>query len=311
MKESVIRAIRERICSGVLLGEPLAMHTTYRVGGPAEVFVSCRTPDEAEWLCAFVRSEGIPFTVIGAGSNVIAPDEGIEGIVLCTKNDSASIKFGSSGRVIADSGVMLERLARETCFRGLGGLEPLAGIPGTVGGAVVMNAGTKDVEISSFIVAVEAVDPSSIVRRFERDDLSFGYRHSVFQEPGWLVLRAEFELGAADPEESLDRIDRLIAERWQKYPMDMPSAGSVFKRPPGDYAGRLIELAGCKGMQVGGALVSERHANFIVNAGSATSYDILQLIEIVRSRVLEKTGVRLEMEQIVLRSASSGGASRT
>lgn len=309
MDNSIVSRIKEHIRGEVLLDEPLSRHTTYHVGGPAEIFISTGRTDEAEWLFGYARSSGIPITIIGAGSNVIVPDEGIEGIVLCTKNDSASIKFDYFGRVVADAGVMLERLARETCCQGFGGLEPLAGIPGTVGGAVVMNAGTKEVETSSFIMAVEAVDPCGIVRRLEKDDLAFGYRYSVFQEPGWLVLKTEFELGTADREESLGRIDRLIAERWQKYPMDMPSAGSVFKRPPGDYAGRLIELAGCKGMRVGGALVSERHANFIVNTGSATAADIVELIELVRKRVLEKTGVRLELEQIVLRKISSGGTS--
>jgi UDP-N-acetylmuramate dehydrogenase len=300
MDAAVIREIETRLGGGVLLGEPLSRHTTYRVGGPAEILATPATREAAAWLRAFARRSGAPLTVLGAGSNVVAPDAGIAGIVLRMVQETGRVEFAPDRCVRVDAGVMLEALVREASSRGFGGLEPLAGIPGTVGGAVVMNAGTRDTETASLLAAVDAIDPDGERRILSRLDIAFGYRHSVFREPGWLVLGAEFRLGPADASESLQRIEAFVADRWTKYPMDLPSAGSVFKRPPGDYAGRLIEEAGCKGMREGGALVSERHANFIVNAGAASAADIVALIERVRRGVFEKTGVRLELEQILL-----------
>jgi UDP-N-acetylmuramate dehydrogenase len=302
MKDGFIREIRTGISGGVLLAEPLARHTTYRVGGPAEVLASPATREEAAWLCGFAKRSGAPLTVLGAGSNVIAPDAGIAGVVLHMRQPKGRIEFMDGWRVSADAGVMLEDLVRAASSRGYGGLEPLAGVPGTVGGAVVMNAGTRDTETASLVASVDALDADGKRRVFAREDLAFGYRYSVFKDPGRLVLGAEFRLGPADPAESLQRIDAFVADRWKKYPMDGSSAGSVFKRPPGDYPGRLIEAAGCKGMRVGGALVSERHANFIVNTGTATAADIVELVERVRRAVFEKTGIRLELEQIILQA---------
>ncbi len=295
-----MREIERRLPGGMLRGEPLSHHTTYRVGGPAELFVTPATREEAEWLRGFAQRSGAPITMLGAGSNVIAPDVGIPGVVLHMKQPSGRIEFMDNFRVKVDAGILLETLVESCASRGFGGIEPLAGIPGTVGGAVVMNAGTRETETASLLTAIDAVDPEGRRRMLAREDVSFGYRHSLFQEPGWLVLGAEFRLSPADAAESLRRIEAFVADRWAKYPMDLASAGSVFKRPPGDYAGRLIEAAGCKGTRIGGALVSERHANFIVNTGAATAADIVALIEFVRDSVFEKTGVRLELEQIVL-----------
>lgn len=297
---AIIRELEARIANGVRLGEPLSRHTTYRVGGPAEILATPATREDAEWLRAFARRAGAPVTILGAGSNVIAPDEGIAGIVLRMRQEAGCVDFASDHRIRADAGIMLWDLVRSASERGYGGLEPLAGVPGTVGGAVVMNAGTRDVDTASLLASVDAVDPEGVRRSLSRNDIAYGYRHSLFREPGWLVLGAEFRLGEADPADSLRLIETFVAERWAKFPMDLPSAGSVFKRPPGDYAGRLIEKAGCKGMREGGALVSERHANFIVNAGGAIAADIVALIERVRLAVYEKTGVRLELEQIIL-----------
>jgi len=287
--------------SGTLLEkEPLSNHTTYRVGGAAELLVC---PEDAEgigWLYRFAKREGIPLVVIGAGSNVIAPDEGIEGLVLKTKRAVGGIRFTGGNRVEAEAGTGLTEFARAAAGKGLGGISSLAGIPGTVGGAVWMNAGTGEVETADLLVSVELLTSSGRRRRFKRGDLSFGYRRSIFQGSDWLILGAEFELPPGDPEGIEASIDSLIDERDRKYPMEYPSAGSVFKRPPGAFAGRLIEEAGCKGLRVGDAAVSERHANFIVNLGSAGSAEILELVALVRKRVFDETGVFLELEQIVL-----------
>ncbi len=247
-----------------------------------------------------MKSEGVPLVVIGAGSNVIAPDEGIDGVVLRTAAASARIVYLGGGRVRADAGVPLLDLVRAAASRGLRGLEPLAGIPGTVGGAVVMNAGTRETETAGLLSRVEALTSTGRRRTLAAAECSFGYRRSVFLGTDWFILGAEFRLARGDAAESVETVNSFLKDRESKYPLDLPSAGSVFKRPRGDYAGRLIELAGCKGMRVGGALVSERHANFIVNAGSATASDIMELIARVRRAVYDATGTYLELEQIPL-----------
>jgi len=259
-----------------------------------------RDADDAARVYSFVKSEGIALAVIGAGSNVIAPDEGIEGVVMKTAVSSARIIFLGGGRVRADAGVPLLDLVRAAAARGLSGLEPLAGIPGTVGGAVVMNAGTRDTEAAQFLSRVEVLTPAGRKRTFAAKECSLGYRRSAFLGSDWLILGAEFKLARGNASESTKIVNSFLKEREGKYPLDLPSAGSVFRRPRGDYAGRLIEEAGCKGLRVGDAVVSERHANFIVNAGAAKASDIVELISRVRKAIFDKTGVYLELEQIIL-----------
>jgi UDP-N-acetylmuramate dehydrogenase len=275
-------------------------HTTYRVGGAAEILVRPATAADAARLYRFARASGIPVTVIGAGSNVIAPDEGIAGVVIETKHALTEIAYHGSALVRAGAGVPLVDLARDAALRSLRGLEPVSCIPGTVGGAVVMNAGTRDGDTASVLERVGVCTSSGRTRIFAGSELGFGYRRSIVLGSDWLILWAELRLEPGDARDSLAAIDAQWNERKSKYPLDVPSAGSVFKRPPGDYAGRLIEASGCKGMRVGGALVSERHANFIVNTGSATASDITELIARVRKTVYDKTGTYLELEQIPL-----------
>lgn len=300
MNTKLVREIRKSVAGKVLPGEPLARHTTYRVGGAAEVLVCPRDADDAARVYAFVRDRGVPLVVLGAGSNVIAPDEGIAGVVLKTASADARIVFLGGGRVRAEAGVPLLDLVRATAARGLAGLEPLAGIPGTVGGAVVMNAGTRDVEIAALLSRVDVVTSPGRRRLLAAAECCFGYRRSLFLGTDWLVLGAEFKLARGDARRSLETIDSFLEERGRKYHPEIPSAGSVFKRPPGMYAGRLIEEAGCKGMRVGDAVVADWHANFIVNAGRATAGDIMALVSAVRARVYERSGVYLELEQIPL-----------
>ena len=300
MDKGIAEQIRKNIGGVVLLGEPLSSHTTYRVGGRAEVLVQPRNSRDAAWVYCFARNEKIPLTVIGAGSNVIAPDEGVPGILLQMKSISPLINFNRDGRVRSDAGVLLNDLIMAAARRGLAGLESLAGIPGTVGGAVVMNAGTKSIDISRYLVKVVVMTSAGTKRVFARGELKFGYRRSIFLDSDWLVLGAEFKLSPGDPVRSKKLIGEFLDDRGRTYPLDVPSAGSVFKRPPGDYPGRLIEAAGCKGMRVGGAMVSERHANFIVNVGAAKASDIMELISRVRKRVFETAGVYLDLEQIPL-----------
>ena len=299
MDKKLIQKIRKNVSGKVLPGEPLARHTTYHVGGKAEVLAVPRDADDAARVYSFVKGEGIPLVVIGAGSNVIAPDEGIEGVVLRTAAASARILFLGGGRIRADAGVPLLDLVRASAAHGLSGLEPLAGIPGTVGGAVVMNAGTRDTETVEYLRRVEVVTSTGRRRMFAAAECSFGYRRSIFLGTDWFILCAEFRLGRGKAAASGTMIDSFLKDRESKYP-DLPSAGSVFRRPRGDYAGRLIEEAGCKGMRVGDAEVSALHANFIVNRGHAKARDIMALVSAIRSRVFEKSGIYLELEQIPL-----------
>ncbi|HSG26914.1 MAG TPA: UDP-N-acetylmuramate dehydrogenase, partial [Candidatus Krumholzibacterium sp.] len=280
--------------------EPLSRHTTYRVGGEAEIFVCPDNSEGAAWVYTYALKERIPLTVLGWGSNVIVPDEGLEGIVLKMKNPSAGIRIGEGGHIWVEAGVSLIDLARYTAKEGLAGLEPVAGIPGTVGGAVLMNAGTNDGDMSEILVSVDALTQAGNKYTFKTPEMSFGYRKSVFQDSGWLILGAVIRLRREDPGILEERIDGILRERMRKFPLDEANAGSVFKRPCGDYAGRLIEQAGCKGLRLGGAMVSERHANFIVNVENASSSDILGLIAELRRRVYEDSGVYLELEQIPL-----------
>lgn len=296
----IIDKIRRKIDGEVLQCEPLSRHTTYRVGGEAEVLVCAGNSDEAAWVYRFAKREGIPLTLLGAGSNVIAPDEGIEGIVLKLKSPSARIRFMEGGRVAADAGINILDLALAAAGKGLEGLRPIAGVPGTVGGAVLMNAKVVDEDTATLVDRVEVITSSGRRRVFQSKEMTFGYRKSIFQGCDWLILRAEFELRAGNPEEIVKSVESEWNRCRSNFPLDPPNAGSVFKRPAGDFAGRLIEEAGCKGLRVGGAVVSERHANFIHNVDSATTADILELISEVRRRVYRKTGIYLELEQIPL-----------
>jgi UDP-N-acetylmuramate dehydrogenase len=244
----------------------------------------------------------VPLTLLGAGSNVIAPDDGIEGLVLKLESPFARIQFHGDGVVTADAGVNVVDLARAAAVKGLCGLEPIAGVPGTVGGAVLMNAKAVGEDTAALVERVEVLTSSGKRRIFRKAEISFGYRKSIFQGSDWLILGAEFRLRPGDPERIKDDVEREWNKWRSSFPLDPPNAGSVFKRPPGDYAGRLIEEAGCKGLRVGDAQVSESHANFIYNMGNASAADILELISEVRRRVYRESGIYLELEQIPLQS---------
>ncbi|MBU8920965.1 MAG: UDP-N-acetylmuramate dehydrogenase [Bacteroidales bacterium] len=289
------------IISGeVLISEPLSRHTTYKVGGEADILVCPENSEEAAQVYLYAYEKEIPLTMIGWGSNVIAPDDGMEGIVLKMKNPSAGIRNLGEGVIEVEAGVNLIDLAKHTAGEGLSGLEPVAGIPGTVGGAVMMNAGTNEGDMSCVLVSVDVITPAGRRYKIEKRDMSLGYRRSMFKQTDWLILSARMSLSKGDPLELGRNIDSILRERMRKFPLDEANAGSVFKRPPGDYAGRLIEKAGCKGLRIGGAVVSERHANFIVNSENATADDIIRLIAEVRRKVYTMSGIYLELEQIPL-----------
>lgn len=277
----------------ILYDEPMARHTTFRIGGPADVFLR---PRSADALCAAIvtaRAQDIPCAVIGNGSNLLAPDGGIHGVVVCT---GALCDIQMQGNTVtAGAGALLSRVARAAQGSGLSGMEFAAGIPGSAGGAVFMNAGAYEGQMADIVQEVTYLDETGALRI--ATNCGFGYRTSVFkQHPAWTILSAVLELRPDDPARIRTRMDDLAFRRRDKQPIDLPSAGSTFKRPAGHFAGKLIEEAGLRGMAVGGAQVSEKHAGFIVNRGGATCADVRELIALVQRTVLEKFGIELECE---------------
>jgi len=283
----------------VRLNEPLCRHTSLGVGGPADVFV---LPGSLDALCAVIEltsAAEVPLCVLGEGTNVVVRDGGIRGVVLKLGRNLAAVSR-EENRVIAQAGARLPSLCRKSCEWGLSGLEFASGIPGSIGGALVMNAGAYDGEMAHVVEWVTAIERSGKQRTLHRDELGMSYRRSVFQDNGMIIACAAFLLTPCDHRTIRSRIYSMIEERCGKQPVARRSAGSMFKRPEGDYAGRLLEAVGAKGLSVGGAVISEKHANFIVNRDHATATDVLQLITLVRQRVHEHFGLWLETEVVTL-----------
>jgi UDP-N-acetylmuramate dehydrogenase len=273
---------------------PLARHVAFRIGGPADLLVIPRSSAELRAVMAVLWTEGTQPVVLGQGSNVLIGDHGIRGVVVKIGKGVDHVTI-EGPRVIAESGAGLPALALRATRRGLGGLEFAAGIPASVGGAVAMNAGAHGHAMSDVVERVDVLTPGGD-RTLDRQALGFGYRTSVLQVQPWVVISVTMLLQPADPAELRARLETWLAHRGATQPIGPPSSGCIFKNPPGDHAGRLIELAGGKGLTVGGARVSERHANYIINTGGATAADVLQLAEQVRARVQDTRGIHLELE---------------
>ncbi|HEX6989144.1 MAG TPA: UDP-N-acetylmuramate dehydrogenase [Bacillota bacterium] len=292
------------VVGSVKVNEPLRDHVTLQIGGPVEAMVFPASQDDLVRVVRWCLEQGVPYGFLGFGSNVLAPDEGLEGVMLRTKPALDFIRFDGR-RVCVGTGASVARLVAQAASRGLQGVEGLAGVPGSVGGALVMNAGTRIGEIGRTVVSVELIDEAGRIRRLEAGELEYAYRSSRLQrEPRWLVLKAELELEPGDPDEIRRRVDAALQYRNRTQPLHLPSAGSIFKNPPGDAAGRLIDEAGCKGLRRGGAQVSGQHANWIVNVGGASADDVLGLMIEVQRRVQDRFGVRLEPEIRLLGSLS-------
>jgi UDP-N-acetylmuramate dehydrogenase len=282
----------------------LARFTSLRVGGPADALAS--PPDrEALARCLAICAEHrVPLCVLGNGFNTLVRDGGVEGLVLRLSAFRA-LRREASGELMAEAGVTHASLARHCAEHGLAGLEFAAGIPGTVGGWVAMNAGVPGREVKDVVRAVEVMDAAGARRCIPAGELGFAYRSARGLRPGSVVVAAAFRVRPCPPAEVQAEIDRHLERRARTQPLDVPSCGSVFVNPPGDFAGRLIEAAGLKGRRVGGAEISDLHANFIVNRGGASAADVLALIELAREQVRARTGVSLEPEvRIVGREAA-------
>lgn len=276
--------------------EPMAKHTSFRIGGNVEVMVFPKNSEElGEVLKVSALLDTIP-AILGAGTNVLAPDEGLNGIVICLKDCLNGIELLDSSRIRVMAGVTMTRAAVFAANHGLSGLEFAHGIPGTVGGGVYMNAGAYGGEICQVCERVQVMDLSGNLREFSGEEMEFSYRHSMLEENGGIVVSATFALKPQDPEQIKAAMKDLMTRRSASQPLDLPSAGSAFKRPVGGYAAALIEQAGLKGYQIGGAGISAKHAGFAVNLGGATANDVKHLLQYVSDQVLQQTGIQLEPE---------------
>ncbi|HZW82611.1 MAG TPA: UDP-N-acetylmuramate dehydrogenase [Candidatus Deferrimicrobium sp.] len=279
----------------VLPEEKLCLHTTWRIGGPAEVLVIPATQEDVLNAIRIATLHSKPITVIGNGSNLLVADSGVRGLVLKLSGGLKSYSF-EGNTLRAEAGCLLPGLARTSVALGLSGLEFAAGIPASLGGALLMNAGAHGGELGNLVQDVLACKLDGEVISISSERCNFGYRQSTFQQGEYIILSANLRLQPGDKAESLVKIKDNLERRKNSQPLDFPNAGSIFRNPPGVPAGKLIEEAGAKGLQVGGALVSEKHANFIVNTGGATAADVLAVINSVQEMVWQKFNILLHPE---------------
>ena len=298
--ERLEKLLRERCpLLELRVDEPMSKHTTFRIGGPAALMGLPKSAGEARMAVKAARELAVEPFFLGNGSNLLVADEGYPGFIMKLTGDFDEIREVGQG-LEAGSAAPLSRLSGRALELGLTGLEFAGGIPGSVGGAVMMNAGAYGGETAQVLESVAFLDEEGEVRTLPASECGFGYRHSVFSNRKCLILKARFQLKQGDGDAIKARMDELTAKRKEKQPLEYPSAGSMFKRPPGHFAAALIDQCGLKGLAVGGAQVSEKHAGFVVNRGGATCADVLELVRQVKARVLSQTGVELEMEVRVL-----------
>ena len=276
--------------------EPMSRHTSFRIGGPVAVMAFPKSGEELAEILKVSALMDIKPAILGAGTNVLAPDEGIDGLVVCLKDCMGGMEQLDETTIRVAAGVTMTRAAMFAANLGLGGMEFAHGIPGTIGGGVYMNAGAYGGEIKDICVSVDVMDKAGNITRRSAEEMKFSYRHSVLEDEGGIVLSAEFKLVPTSAEDVKAKMKELQAKRSASQPLDLPSAGSAFKRPVGGFAAALIDQAGLKGYTVGGAGISTKHAGFAVNVGGATAADVRNLLSQVSDIVFEKSGIRLEPE---------------
>ena len=281
--------------------EPMSAHTSFKIGGPADRFVEVKTVSELQAVLNAVSDENVPYFILGNGSNLLVPDEGLRGAVLTLQGDFKKVQSLANGHVLCGAGASLATVCSFARGQGLTGLEFAWGIPGQLGGAVYMNAGAYGGEMKQVLRSAAVLFPEEGIRTLTGEELAFSYRHSLLTDrPDAVVLRAVFALEAGESAAIREKMDELMARRKTSQPLEYPSAGSTFKRPEGYFAAALIDQCGLKGLTVGGAQVSEKHAGFVINRGGATCADVLALMARVQQRVWEEKGVRLEPEVKVI-----------
>lgn len=293
IKEQVFTQVSEIVGKHLAkLDEPMAGHTSFNIGGPADIFTAPDSIGSMTALLDFCKINGIPCFVFGRGTNILVRDKGIRGVVI---NTSGQLKHFSAedDKIEAEAGAFLSAVANAALENGLAGFEFASGIPGTIGGATVMNAGAYGGQMADVVFETTAFDEERGLIKLTNTEHEFGYRESIFQKRNLVILKTVIKLEKGNKEEIKARMDDYNSRRKSMQPLNYPSAGSTFRRTPGYYTGKLIEEAGLKGFRIGGAQVSEKHAGFIVNLGEATAADVLELIELVREKIFERTGVTL------------------
>ena len=294
------KEIREKFCEllgkdKVLFEEPMSSHTTFRIGGPAEVFLMPESYEQIRSALALCREEGVPYFVLGNGSNLLVSDSGYRGVIIQMDRNMGDIELKGT-EIRACAGALLSSVAAAARKASLTGFEFAGGIPGTLGGAVVMNAGAYGGEMKDVLREVTVMTKEGDIRVIPSDRLELGYRTSIIKKAGYLVLEAVISLEKGDPQPIQEKTKELASKRTEKQPLDYPSAGSTFKRPEGYFAGKLIMDSGLRGFRVGGAQVSEKHCGFVINTGGATAKDVKELMDHVIRTVKEKYNITLEPE---------------
>lgn len=293
--KKILNLIQKLDCK-IILNEPISKHTSFKIGGPADIFIEVENLVSLLELIKILNDSNIPFFLIGNGTNLLVSDKGIKGIVIKLNNSFKNIELIDETKLVCGAGLSLAQLCLFAEKNLLSGLEFLWGIPGTVGGAVFMNAGAYGREIKDVIVSSSHVAKQGKVVELDKDKLDLTYRHSIYSKTHDIIISAKFELIKSNKQYIRETMDSLMKRRKDKQPLEFPNAGSVFKRPIGNFAGTLIENCGLKGKTIGGAKVSEKHAGFIINTGNATCQNVLDLIDLVKATVFEKTGILLEPE---------------
>lgn len=276
--------------------ESMAKHTSFQIGGPAEVMAFPKKPEELSEILKKSALLDCKIAILGAGTNILAPDKGISGLVICLKDCMNGISLLDGDRICVAAGVTMSRAAVFAAGKNLGGMEFAHGIPGTVGGGVYMNAGAYGGEIKDICESVDVMRPDGTLQTLSAEEMGFSYRHSRLEDEPGIVVSAVFKLTPKPEQEVREQMQELLQKRKTSQPLEYPSAGSAFKRPVGGYAAALIDQAGLKGFQVGGAAVSEKHAGFVVNLGGATAQNVLDLLEQVAQIVHDRSGIQLEPE---------------
>ena len=300
ISKAVLESLQKFVpCENIRLQESMADHTTFRIGGPADCFVQLKNEKQLKDIRRYLEVAVVPFFVLGNGSNLLVSDSGYRGVVLQISSEMSDIRV-EGYRVVAKAGASLAQTARMALKHGLTGLEFASGIPGTVGGGVVMNAGAYGGEMCQVVTQVTVVNPGGETMELDNETMEFGYRTSVIRHGAFIVTEVVFSLAHGDRDAIQARMEELAGRRREKQPLEYPSGGSTFKRPEGHFAGQLIMEAGFRGFQIGGARVSDKHCGFIINTGNATARDVLDVIASVQAGVKDKFHVDLETEIVCL-----------
>ncbi len=298
IETSILKEIEAFASEGALLyNEPLRNHTTFRVGGEADAFLSVKTQEELIKAVRLCHQKNVPYFVLGNGSNLLVSDKGFRGLIISIGREMAQITLDGK-RITAQAGALLSTVAQMAAKNSLTGMEFASGIPGSIGGAIVMNAGAYDGEMKMIVESVTVLTEDGQIRTFSNDEMEFGYRTSRLKREKGIVLSVTVILSEGDKDAIVEKMNDFAARRREKQPLEYPSAGSTFKRPEGMFAGKLIMDAGLRGYTVGGAQVSEKHCGFVINKEKATAADIYTLIQDVQKKVKEAFGVTLEPEVI-------------